>query len=41
MPVLRTFNVEEGLPSLEEARKLVMEEIRKASTPSPNPQRFQ
>ena len=30
MPRLRTFNVEEGLPSLEEARKLVIEEIRRA-----------
>jgi len=30
MPQLRTFNVEEGLPSLEEARKLVIEEIRRA-----------
>jgi hypothetical protein len=29
MPLLRTFNVEEGLPSLEEARKLVIEEIRR------------
>jgi hypothetical protein len=29
MPLLRTFNVEAGLPSLEEARKLVMEEIRR------------
>ena len=30
MPLLRTFNIEEGLPSLEEARKLVIEEIRRA-----------
>jgi hypothetical protein len=30
MPLLRTYNVEDGLPSLDEARKLVMEEIRKA-----------
>ena len=30
MPRLRTFNVEEGLPSLEEARKLVIEESRRA-----------
>ena len=30
MPQLRTFNVEEDLPSLEEARKLVIAEIRRA-----------
>jgi hypothetical protein len=30
MPLLRTYNVEQGLPSLEEARKLVLAEIRKA-----------
>ena len=30
VPLLRTFNVEAGLPSLEQARKLVIEEIRKA-----------
>ena len=29
-PLLRTFNVEAGLPSLEQARKLVIEEIRRA-----------
>ena len=28
--MLRTYNVEQDLPSLEEARKLVMEEMRKA-----------
>jgi hypothetical protein len=32
MSLLRTYNVEESLPTLEEARKLVMEEIRKAKT---------
>jgi hypothetical protein len=30
MPLLRTYNVEDGLPTLEEARKLVIEEIRRA-----------
>jgi len=30
MPLLRTYNVENGLPSLEEARKLVMAQIREA-----------
>lgn len=30
MNTLRTFNVEAGLPNLEEARKLVIEEIRRA-----------
>jgi len=30
MSELRTFNVEDGRPTLEEARKLVIEEIRKA-----------
>lgn len=32
MPSLRTFNVEADLPTLEEARKLVMAEIRKAKS---------
>ena len=30
MPLLRTYNVEDGLPSLDEARKLVMAQIREA-----------
>jgi hypothetical protein len=30
MPSLRTYNVEDGLPSLDEARKLVMAQIREA-----------
>jgi len=30
MSALRTFNVEAGLPTLEEARRLVAEEIRRA-----------
>ncbi len=30
MPLLRTYNVEEGLPSLDEARKLFMAQIREA-----------
>ena len=30
MPLLRTYNVEDGLPSLDEARRLVMAQIREA-----------
>ena len=30
MPVLRVFNVEAGFPTLDEARRLVQEEIRRA-----------
>ena len=30
MPLLRTFNVEAGLPTLDEARRLVIEEIKRA-----------
>jgi hypothetical protein len=30
MPALRTFNVEAGMPALEEARRRVIEEIRRA-----------
>ena len=30
MSAIRTFNVEAGLPTLEEARRLVIEEIRRA-----------
>ena len=30
MSIIRTFNVEDGLPTLEEARRLVIEEIKRS-----------
>ena len=33
MSAIRTFNVEAGLPTLDEARRLVIEEIKQASVP--------
>ena len=30
MSVMRTYNVEAGLPTLDEARRLVIEEIKRA-----------